>query len=257
MSPIEDLVIRMPLQHAPAALRVLVGSECLVAETETDLWLHLAYSAFDEADTAILQALPGRRYALGERGTLTKLGESLPTDAFPELKWSSISDFVSWELPAAAMAARPSSLPAKQLQLKRSARERPVAAILVTQSQLLEWIETAAPIRFQHLRYALKPSLPGQSELPGLVHQRQLDANQALVVGSPLPPILGQNFWQAGRVLLPVGFHWSPNLPLESVIEIFNLEADEWLVWQSDNQWSRLPVSCLDTLSRASVRELR
>ena len=117
---------------------------------------------------------------------LTPLGKSLPTRELPNLQWLPIASL----LPIVPLPPQDDEpfFGHVDFQLIPHNSNHPASALLLSFAQLTAWTETAAAPRLKKLTYALSSN------------------NQALVLGTPLPPLPGQSFYERDRNLfLPIG----------------------------------------------------
>jgi hypothetical protein len=75
-----------------------------------------------------------------------------------------------------------------------------------------------------------------------------------LVLGTPLPPLASQEYWQQGSLLLPAGFDFEAALLGPLLAQRLNTEADALLLFASDGSWERVPLAHLVPATRSAVR---
>lgn len=242
------------LSQAPDASSIgeLLSAGAEVTEHDQSMWIRLSASV--EGSQALLSKLAGQPYLNVDRqvalpderkrsspALLRRPGQAVPTASLPaDLQWQAIDQWFGFELPTPAIGSRATLLDRPTLQLERGGELRTAAALRVSLADLAAWIDTAAAVRMQPLRW--------------LCH-----ADQALVFGQPLPPLEGVMLTARDQVLLPLGFRWRPALPSLSVLQAFcaaeprdSLSA--WLIWESSDRWSVVDDGDWAALTRASVR---
>ncbi len=166
---------------------------------------------------------------------LVRRGHRVAEMAIPDLVWRRIGAATNIILPVPRVAARIDPSWRVPMSLSRSANERPAGAILATIDDASDWVQSAPLVRLKPLRWVSR-------------------ANDCLIVGEPLPPIAGRYFTVVDRVLAPVGFAWRPAVSPTQLRRVFVVGDDQWLLWESDDQWGTIEDDYFAALSRASVR---
>lgn len=251
-----------PLDASLVGELLVAGAE--LAQHEQTLWLRLPAS--QPGSQELLRKLPGGHYldaqtqtletqtlethaeatdkaTGGDHTLLRRPGHRVPTASLPsDLSWQPIDQRFRFALPTPGIGAQTALRDRPPLRLERGGNQRTAAALIVSLSELAAWVDTAAAVRMQPLRWLRR-------------------ADQALVFGTPLPPLDGVLLAACDQVLLPVGFRWQPALPASSVFQAFCTAANVnpqtvgvWLVWESDRRWCLVDDDDWVSLTRASVR---
>lgn len=149
-------------------------------------------------------------------GQIVPYGSVLPEGFMPKGPWIALSDWLSVSLPRKRFAA---PLDAQvTLQLVRSTHPQ-TATILRT--SILDWanyVATAFRARLQRLLFAAS-------------------SKQVLVMGQPLPPIPGEQFYVCAGIATPVGFRWTPTLNAKVLSQMFHLENDDIAVLLPEGEY--------------------
>jgi hypothetical protein len=204
-----------------------------IAEVGDDLWLRGDVNKGDAA--AMCARLPAReRYrVIGEQFFPTS-GE-LPLGTLPAAEWMPLRSWLSVGLGSGAGGTR--HLPQTvSPQLVRGGAERACGAVTVSLRTLAEWVELTAVRRMTPLRYVVSG-----------------DGN-ALVVGAPSPPLAGDRYWLDDGLLMPLGWHWQPDLPASTWRELLDLGAGDLALFAADGGWTLVQGEALMPLTRASLR---
>ncbi len=231
----QDRLLRIESDQSPHWIADLLGSTARVCVTNDCAWVR--FSAVDESMRRRELTLPGKRYRLIENGWLIPDGGRVAELKLPELDWSAPESLVELVSPTAAFAGQIAMDDLPPLQLIAGGVERPAAAGLFAFDELATWVETAAMVRLQRLVYCISNDL-------------------CLVIGEPLPPIACQYLCQQGQVLTPAGMAWQPAIEVSTVLDLFDVKGDEWLLWIKTEQWSVIAPSVLMPLRRSSVRAM-
>lgn len=144
------------------------------------------------------------------------------------------------ELPTTGFGFR-GSLIVPVLRLVRGGKPQHAAAMRTSIAAICRWANDAPAVRLQSVRWL----------------RRQGDA---IVFGTPLPPLAGDLLVAHGRILVPAGFTWEPALPPDSAHRAFCAAADcdpdqVWTVWEAADVWQCVEDAEWDTLSRAALRQ--
>jgi hypothetical protein len=182
-----------------------------------------------------LRQLPAlASYEADAEGRLFPGGRPTPTGRLPLLAWQPIQAFIPLALPTAALPGRP---PAPvPVQLLPSAAPRPSAALLTTLAALKSYAEAAPAVRLAGLRFAVSAR------------------GQALVMGTPLPPLPGQEYWLSAGLLLPAGFDF--DVPLVAMLLAGQQVAapEDVLLFFADGQYEVIAAAQLHRLTRSALR---
>jgi len=204
-----------------------------IAQNGQELWLRcpMRKAELDEA----LRRLPALyTYREDAQGLLFQAGRSTPSSRLPLLNWVPLTEYLPVELPVAAL---PAHLPTPHLlQLLPTAEVQDSVALKISLEQWQLYAETAPAIRMECLRFALS------------------GAGEVLVMGEPLPPIPGQEYWLQESILLPAGydFEWAIVAQLLQMRE--NSEGKYYLVFNHEGNWQKIEKQYFVPATRAGIR---
>ena len=203
------------------------------AETESEVWLRcpMLHADMDQA----LRALPAMySYRQGAQGLLFPLGGSTPVAKLPELDWLPMKQFIPVELPGSALPAQLTQQ--YTLQLLPSSEYHSGAALKVKLADWQVYAETAPEIRLSPLHFALSAT------------------GDVLVMGEPLPPLPGVEYWLRDSILLPGAY----DLEWPLVADLFNHRENSkgsyFLLFEKDGNWQKIEKRCFVPASRAGIR---
>ena len=219
-------------REALGRVRHLPGLQA--AEAAGQLWLR-GLPATGELPPPV-RGLPAvATYGLDAEGRLFADGQRTPTARLPAgLAWQPIAAFVPLELPTAALPAQ--GAPAYQVQLVPSTRAEAGVALLTTLAAWHAYAEAAPEIRLRNLLFAVAA-----------------DA-RVLLLGTPLPPLPGQELWLHAGLLLPAGFDFAAPLIAPLLRQKLQTAADDVLLFAADGSWERLPATAILPVTRSAVR---
>ncbi|MGI4867421.1 MAG: hypothetical protein ACRYFZ_26110 [Janthinobacterium lividum] len=204
-----------------------------VAAEGGQLWLR-GLPATGELPLAV-RALPAiAAYTLDAQNRLFPTGQLTPTGRLPALTWQPIREFLPLEIPTAALPAQ--AAPAYRVQLVPSARAAGGAALLTTLAAWLAYAETAPEIRLRGLRFAVSAEA------------------RVLLLGTPLPPLAGQEHWLTEGLLLPAGFDFEAPFLAPLLARQLNAAGEDLVLFAADGSWERVPQAHLLPVTRGAVR---
>jgi hypothetical protein len=225
------LLLAAPDRPALGAVRHLPG--VLVAHTATQLWLR-GLPATGELPLAVRTLPVTAAYELDAQDRLFAAGHLTPTTLLPKLTWLPIQEFEPLELPTAALPAQ-GALPYR-VRLVPSARAEAGAALLTSIDAWQHYAETAPESRLHNLRFAVSAGA------------------RVLLLGTPLPPIASQEYWQQDSLLLPAGYDFEASLLGPLLARKLNSAADALVLFSPDGSWERVPLAHLLPATRSAVR---
>ena len=249
-------VVRYDDSIPPSDLLIPASANPQIAvPTEGVVWIR--FQASESEAREIIATLSGIAYRSLPSGELCRPEDHVPTDALPETDWMPLGSQVKRQLPVAKFpesvcgSGRPvgfENIPLRLIPASQSSHPLPVPAeaIVARLSDLCDWVDYAGGARMGMLRWMVV----GES---------------ALVMGHPLPPIAGKHYSKSGRILVPSGKWWSPDLPTTFVERLLDGPPGEDLedsatlpihLWNDDETVVRIPSDEFQSLRRAAVRKL-
>ncbi len=196
-------------------------------------WLR-GLPAAGELPLKIKQLPATTSYRLDAEGRLFPAEKLTPTGRLPALAWQPLVKFIPLEMPTAALPGE--TPPPYPLRLVPAAQSQPGAALLTTWAAWQAYAEGAPAVRLRGLRFAAS------------------GAGQALLVGTPLPPLPGLEYWQRGPLLLPAGLDVEMPLLAELFVAKTQPPADSLVLFAEAGDWSIIPSDYLVPATRSAVR---
>lgn len=172
-------------------------------------------------------------YAADAEGRLFPSGKPTPTGRLPQLAWQPLAAFIPLAMPTAALPGQPPAPVA--VRLVPSARPQPGTALLTTLATLASYAETAPAVRLAGLRFAVSAR------------------GQALLLGTPLPPLPGQEYWASAELLLPAGFDFEVPL-VADLLAGQRAATHDVLLFSPDGQYEVIAAVHLHPVTRSAVR---
>jgi hypothetical protein len=197
--------------------------------------MEMAANTDAELDQKLLQLVPGvRPYLLRDDGQLTRLGERVPSGRLPEGEWIPLGDWLSFGLPWAS-ANETSTIQPVTLSLVRCFDEVASNMLLTRISTLAEYVATAPAWRIERLAFAAE------------------SGGQALVRGTPLLPIPGEQWVERDGIATLAGWTWAPAIDARILQRTFGMQQGDIALLEAD-QWHKILAASWVQLSRSAVR---
>jgi hypothetical protein len=225
------LVLAAKDREALGAVRCLPGLR--VAEAEGQLWLRGIET--DATPDLRLRQLPAvQTYLLDEGDALFPVGGLTPVGKLPDWRWTPLAAFIRPELPTSALPGKADGR--YPVRLVPSDRAEAGGALATSLSVWQQYAATAPEVRLLGLRFAASAN------------------DQVLVLGTPLPPVPGKEYWSTHDLLLPAGFDFELPLAAGLLAAKLNPRNDAVLLFGTDGSWEKIPKEVLVPASRSAAR---
>ena len=213
-----------------AALRLKIGIEA--CEKGADLWLRGPDGG--EALALELRRLPGAdRYDVLSGGVLREPGKRVPAGKLPEGPWVAVA---AWALAAPQTGSLPAELTQRVTpRMERSVEERPANLLRVTLAVFTGWAQAASNARLRPLAFAAS-------------------AGEALVRGTPLPPLAGVPYAEDSGLAVPCGWALLPAAGAAAWRERLALADGDLALFNTDGSFERVPAAAFVRASRSAAR---
>jgi hypothetical protein len=223
----------LPQASALEAVRLWAAGGIEVC-TDTDrLWLR-GREWDDDLDRSLRSLLGCERFQVLADGQLVPLGRSVPRGSLPEGPWSTLHDWFTLTVPPKAFPAEVPAQPA--LCLVRSTDERATNLLLVRFTDWYDYAIQAPRLRLDRLSFAAS------------------DDGQALIRGTPAPPIPGQGFVEVQGIATPAGWTWSPELDAGVLHQAWRLHNDDLAIFALDGTCDVVSCDAFVRSTRSAVR---
>ena len=193
----------------------------------------------EEGALARLRALPQSEvFRWADQELLVPLGKWLPVARLPVgLSWRALSTALVLRFPVAALGGELLPDARVPFSLRRDhAVERVANLLMVSLTTVLGYMDCAAAVRLQGLRFAAS----GEGKV--------------VVIGEPVLPLPGDLFHVTEGLALPLG--WRLGVPVRGAMarRVLGLEEQEIAVVGLDGRFDRVCLSDFLPLSRGAVR---
>lgn len=225
----------LPLARVAALgeLRLASGVRVLALPEVGEIWL--SGEACGDVLAKQLAALPeARQYVVLPDDQLVLHDHRVPTGRLPSGDWQTLATWLTPQLPLAALSGEaPARLP---LRLVRGGLPGE-ANILLTSAREFERYAVHAPQhRLKRLSFAMN------------------SASEAVVRGSPLPPIAGVRFVEQHGVAVEAGFCFDPPIGAEVVRPVLTLNDGDIVLLYSDGRFHHIAAEHFVRATRSAVR---
>jgi hypothetical protein len=173
-------------------------------------------------------------YMVDEDDYLFGLAEITPVGKLKDLPWTSMIEFLSVDLPVSGL---PCKLTEKiNIKITPSDVLEKGSALLTDLHIWKLYIETAALIRLRKLKFAMR------------------EDNKVLIIGTPLPPIPGREFYLKNDIMLPSGYNFEFNIVWDMIPEILNPDKNSIILIDTQSNCHIIAESNFVDASRSSLR---
>lgn len=219
-------------RDALGTVRTLAGLRA--AEDASGIWLRGIDA--DRVPPAI-ESLPAlHRYIMDESLKLFPLHKATPVGLLPTLTWQALVSFLPLSLPASSLPGSKVK-PHTPLLVPTDIAKAP-AALLTTRAHWIAYVANAPAVRLGRLQFAVSQT------------------GSVLVMGDPLPPIPGEEFWQQKNLLIPAGYDFDPPMAGVLASDVLYREKDCFLLFGKDGGWQRVSSAYMIPVNRSTVRSL-
>jgi len=164
---------------------------------------------------------------------LVPYGKVLPTMIEPSLLWSPITRGLKVTLPRENFNYFGLDQ-TFQISLVTTNIVKPISATVVEMKGLANYLQTAFKVRTQNLTWTI------------------LNDNNALIIGTPILPINGQDFYQSGCFLLPAGWKLEYDNLITTYTNALEDSVEFWYLVDEKSKIFKLKKSDFNQLNKGS-----
>jgi hypothetical protein len=205
----------------------------LAAVKDDSIWLR-GVMDLPDMDIKIKQLPAKQTFYIDENELLFAPGTVTPVDQMPQLDWQPLNSFLPVEIPVAALPGQVTAL--AKIQLIPSENSQAGSALLTSLQVWKSYAETAPGSRLQRLRFAVAAD------------------NEVLIMGNPLPPLPGKEYWSCNNILLPNGYQFEIPMMANFINEKFNAQHQSVLLFDVDGSWQLIDNNFFVPAKRSAVR---
>lgn len=203
------------------------------AISEGFIWLR-GIAATGNIDLKIKQIPAQQSYTLDDENYLFPINTVTPIGKLKEMDWQDLSTFMPVEIPVAALPAQTDLQ--QPIQLVKAKQMVEGTALLSDLNVLKQYAERAPAIRLQQIRFAVS------------------EYDKVLIVGTPLLPIPGKEYWMRNSMLLPSGYDFEFPIFADLIRSRLALEKDIYLLFDEQGNWEKIPLAHFKQGTRSAIR---
>jgi hypothetical protein len=171
---------------------------------------------------------------MDEQDNLFPVGGLTPVGKLKNLQWIPVREFIQLELPTSAM---PGKIGQKYpVHVVPSGTIKEGQALITSLLVWKEYAATSPEIRLKRLRFAVS------------------EANEVLIMGTPLPAIPGKEYWMQENMLLPGGFDFELPWIASLVAGKLNPQNEAVILFNEDSSWEKIAKEAFVPATRSAVR---
>lgn len=230
---IRPYLFEVPIEHKDLLGQVRHWDNLKAAFHDNAIWVKDISP--EQADSVVIQGLPYKTVYYLKDNLLFLRNSLLPVKKMPSgLLWSPIERLLPVELPAFNHNFFEINERIR-IRIVASFSERLAYALLISQEQALQYIETAPKVRLQNLQWVLAD-------------------DKVLIVGKPVLPISGTTFWFYEDCLIPAGSDFEFPLLRDIIVGMVNPARENIVLWQKDSTHLLISKEEFKPLSISSFR---
>jgi len=223
--------LSIPLQHDRAIYKLRKWAHLKMAKDEKLIWVRGLTQNEIESDSVLKIPLI-KRYFLNS-AQLIPYGKSLPAMVEPNLLWSPIQRGLKIALPKENFNFFSLEQTFK-IALVPSDEDRVIDVTIVDLSTLGKYLETAPRVRLKNLKWTI------------------IENKSALIIGTPLLPIKGQDLYQLSCFLIPAGWKLEYEMFSKIFKEALGESIEYWYLMDKNSKISKLSKAEFNSLSKGS-----
>ena len=213
------------------AVRCMSG---LQAATKDDFIWVKGVNALIEIDKELMRLPVINTFITDEHHNLFLSTQLTPVAKLETLDWQPLTEFPEVESPVASLPGRTNAK--VKIKLVSSSAERKGAALLTTLDIWTQYGETAPGSRLLATKFAVSEN------------------KEVLIVGEPLPPVPGIEYWRTGDVFIPCGYDFELSIMREFINKKINDNKGFLVLFDKNGNWQRIDKTFLVMSKRSAVR---
>jgi hypothetical protein len=225
------LVMREVDKPALGAVRCHPGLRAALHNEQ--IWIR-GIAAAATGDRSLSQLPVLHTYLLDGENRLFPAGGLTPVARLSVLDWISLHEFIGLELPASALPGIVSQKLA--ISLVQAGLEIKAAALMTTLERWQQYGLNAPLARLERLRFAVS------------------EKGEALIIGTPLPPLPGRTYTLQDDIFLPAGYAFNPPGIHRIIHSAQNHNGDGHLLFEVDGSCQWIPSSYCVPATRSAIR---
>jgi hypothetical protein len=212
------------------AVRCIDGLKAAV--NSRGIWLSISEEAA-KSNIGIQQLPAVKTYFIDEHNYLFLPDTHTPVDVLNIETWLPIDQFITIEIPVAAM---PGKIKLQiQISVVASEKVRNGNVLLTSLDVWKTYAETAPAVRLQPLKFAAS------------------EKEAVFIVGNPLPSIPGKEYWIQDKIALPCGYDFEWPFLATAIANKLDVQ-EELIIFDENGNWQRIAENYFVHATRSAVR---
>jgi hypothetical protein len=228
-----EYIFQIDMQHLPVLGSIRCRKNLQAAADGNSIWLK-GIDAIEMMDMELKKLPIQHTFQIDQENQLFRQDGLVPIGKLQALQWQNLASFIKVEPPISALPA--SIDEGINIQLIESANEQKSTALLTSLQLFKDYAETAPAIRLERLAFAVS------------------DKDEVFIVGHPLPPLPGKEFWQSADIFIPAGLDFELQMAKSFVNKKMNEQGEAILVFDKDGSCQKIEKSFLVEAKRSAVR---
>ncbi len=229
----KDLVLVLLEKDKYYLSDIRLYSNVQVATNNNLVWVKGIIS--DQENDTQIKKIPFKNiYTIDKDSNLFNLGSLTPIDKLKVLDWITIDKFINLEFPSSLMAGRVKET--HHVKLIKSDKVQTGNAMITDFEIWNNYAQNASEIRLNKLIFAVSKS------------------NQVIIIGQPLPPIQGLEYWLNNDLLIPAGYDFEIPILANLIFEKLNIKNSSYILFDTNNQWQKIFKENFVNASRSAIR---
>lgn len=229
----QHFILKLELKDKDSLGAVRCTEGLMVAEDSSFIWIK-GDNVLLNADFHLKQLPVKTTFLADDNNNLFIPGKLTPVEKLKALEWIPLSTFIQVEAPVAAFPGQTNEK--VEIKLVVSKTERKGIALLTSLAIWKQWAESAPGIRLERLKFAVS------------------EKKEVIVIGDPLPPIPGKEYWAIDDILLPSGFQFEFSFVSAFIAEKLNEDGRSLILFDSGGNWRTIDKAFFSNSNRSAVR---
>ena len=228
-----EFVLKLDIKDMESlgAVRCISG---LQAATKDDFIWVKGVNALIEIDKELMRLPVINTFLTDEHHNLFLPTQLTPVAKLEPRDWQPLTEFLEVESPVASLPGRTNAK--VKIKLVPSSAERKGAALLTTLDSWKQYGESAPASRLLATKFAVSEN------------------KEVLILGEPLPPLPGIEYWRTGDLFIPCGYDFELSIICEFVNNKINNNNGFLVLFDKNGNWQRIDKTFLVLSKRSAIR---
>lgn len=229
----KDYLLSLAIEHKPFLAQIRHWGNLKVGVEDGHIWIKDFTVA--QWHSAEAKSIPFASRFLVNDSLLFPEGSRLPIRKVPALLWSPIDKSIVVKKPDLNnnYFGINENIP---VGIRQSNIEKAISASIINLNVLLRYLEQAPNVRTNKLQWCI------------------LGNSNAFIIGHPVLPVKGDDYWQSNSFFIPAGFSFKWQILESSIEQKLNADFRYWIVWNKDDSFIKISKEALKPLTLSSIR---